>query len=126
MNCTTLNFHDRSVHCLLHDILSKKSGYATFIYAYPQKEKQRDLWKLILNFNPFILESWALLGDFNNICSSYEKIGGSTSNSSLHRAISVFNAFVNDCGTESLHAESVPFTWSNGHQDDSIYNFWKA
>lgn len=49
VNCTVLNSHDRFVHCLLHDVLAHKAWVATFIYAYPQKEKQKDLWSLIMN-----------------------------------------------------------------------------
>ncbi|CAL9004529.1 unnamed protein product [Prunus brigantina] len=37
---------------------------------------------------------WALLGDFNNICSPSEKLGGSNSNNAFHRAISNFNKFL--------------------------------
>ncbi|CAL9009540.1 unnamed protein product [Prunus brigantina] len=52
---------------------------ATFIYAYLKKEKQKYLWNLILNLKPPPRMPWALLGDFNNICSPSEKLGGSIS-----------------------------------------------
>lgn len=86
VNCTILNYHDRFVHCLIHDVLDNKDWMATFIYAYPQKEKQIDLWNLILNLKLPLQMPWALQGDFNNVWSPNEKVGRSYFNSNFHRA----------------------------------------
>ncbi|CAL9002648.1 unnamed protein product, partial [Prunus brigantina] len=60
---------------------------------------------------------WLLLGDFNNICSLNEKVGGSLVNS---QAIRNFNKFIDDCEVVSMTASGVPFTWCNGHRDNTI------
>lgn len=57
------------------------------------------------------------MGDFNNICAPSEKLGGSTT---LLFYLADFNGFINDCETISLSVAGIPFTWCNGHRDNSV------
>lgn len=57
------------------------------------------------------------MGDFNNVCIPSEKLDGSTT---LPSALADFNGFINDCETISLNAAGIPFTWCNGHKDNSV------
>ncbi|KAI5327494.1 hypothetical protein L3X38_026890 [Prunus dulcis] len=46
-----------------------------------------------------------------------EKVGGSLETS---QAVRNFNKFIDDCEVVSLAATGVPFTWCNGHHDNTI------
>lgn len=39
--------HNCFVHCVITEIATNNSWYTTFIYVYPQKEKQEELWNEI-------------------------------------------------------------------------------
>ncbi|CAL8152921.1 unnamed protein product [Prunus armeniaca] len=72
-----------------------------------RKHKQKQLWTDILDFKPRGFEAWILMGDFNNICTSNEKLGGP---STVPAVLAEFNDFINDCEVFSLNAAGVPFT----------------
>ncbi|KAH0988019.1 hypothetical protein GBA52_015196 [Prunus armeniaca] len=52
VNYSVLKYHDRFIHCSIHDMIASKDWLATFIYAFPQKEKQSRLWEEILLLKP--------------------------------------------------------------------------
>lgn len=58
-----------------------------------------------------------LLGDFNNIVNMKEKVGGNI-NINIHMIN--FNNFLNEGNLISISTTGVPFTWSNGHKDNTI------
>ena len=68
--------HDRFIHCLLKDLVTSKSFYATFVYAYPQKDRQAAFWSVVAQLQPANQEGWVLIGDFNAITTLDEKLGG--------------------------------------------------
>lgn len=57
------------------------------------------------------------MGDFKNICTLSEKLGGSTT---LSSTLAEFNGFINDFEVFSLDAKGIPFTWCNGHKENSV------
>ncbi|VVA22881.1 PREDICTED: reverse mRNAase [Prunus dulcis] len=116
-NISILNYHERYINCELQDITTNKSWTTTFIYTYPQKAKQSNLWREIVCLKPTNNHLWLMLGDFNSICSMNEKVGGSLETS---QAMRNFNKFIDDCEVVSLAATGVPFTWCNGHHDNTI------
>ncbi|KAL6190619.1 hypothetical protein ACLB2K_037013 [Fragaria x ananassa] len=98
------------------DIANNKSWVHTFVYGYPAKRMQLDLWNEIETWKPQNDDSWVLMGDFNNVASSEEKIGGRDPNTVyMHNFVS----FLNNINVTSLPAEGLPFTWSNKHQDQT-------
>ncbi|KAL6190587.1 hypothetical protein ACLB2K_036981 [Fragaria x ananassa] len=109
--------HNRFIHCHITNIANIKSWVHTFVYAYPAKKMQLDLWNEIETLKPQNDDSWVLMGDFNNVASSEEKIGGRDPNTVyMHN----FVRFLNYINVTSLLAEGLPFTWSNNHQDQTI------
>lgn len=43
INVTILDRHERFIHSRVQDIIDHKNWKATFVYAYPQKQKQKQL-----------------------------------------------------------------------------------
>ncbi|XP_061993561.1 uncharacterized protein LOC133711457 [Rosa rugosa] len=109
--------HDRFIHCLIKDLVTSKSYYATFVYAYPQKDRQAVLWNDLARLQPPNNECWVLMGDFNIITSLDEKLGGGqvVTNYMLN-----FCDFLNNENLFSLRAFGLPYTWTNKHEDDSL------
>ncbi|CAL9028506.1 unnamed protein product, partial [Prunus brigantina] len=85
------------------DIIDHKNWKATFVYAYLQKQ----LWTVILDLKPRGFEALILMGDFNNICTTSEKLRGS---STVPFVLAEFNDFINDCEVLSLNVVGIPFT----------------
>ncbi|KAI9071519.1 hypothetical protein K1719_046498 [Acacia pycnantha] len=63
-------------HCVL-------DGYAPFFYttfyAVPQSNLKRILWEELKALSNMISNPWAIIGDFNDILLSLEKVGGTSS-----------------------------------------------
>ncbi|KAL6213773.1 hypothetical protein ACLB2K_013215 [Fragaria x ananassa] len=68
--------HDRFIHCLIKDLVTSKSFYASFVYAYPQKDRQAAFWSVVAQLQPANEEGWVLIGDVNTITTLDEKLGG--------------------------------------------------
>lgn len=77
---------------MITEIATNNSLYTTFVYIFPQKEKQTGLWNEILAMKPVNDEHWLLMGDFNNIISFNEKSGG---NQSVTNHMINFTVFLN-------------------------------
>lgn len=117
INITILVYHKCFIHCPVQDLIEHKNWIYTFVYAYPQKDTQKQLWTNIIDLKPRISKAWLLMGDFNNICTLSEKLGGSTT---LSSTLVEFNGFINDCEVFSLDVKGIPFTWCNGHKENSV------
>lgn len=67
----------RFIHCSFNIIKSGVRFFYTFIYAYPEKLLQLQLWEELLRLYDININSqlWLLMGDFNNILSLSEKVG---------------------------------------------------
>lgn len=68
-----------------------------------------------MTLNP-INQPWNLLGDFNNIVDLSEKLGGCQSTTVF---MNKFINFLNNGNLISLMASGVPYTWCNGHNDNT-------
>lgn len=113
-----LAHNSRFVYC---DVLDKQTNikfFCAFVYAYPKKNLQHQLWNNIINLRPTNNEInlWLLLDDFNNIINLNEKVGG---NRRVPSHMIDFNKFLSEGSLISIPTSGVPFTWSNGHKDNT-------
>ena len=88
----------------------------TFVYAYPKKKLQLQLWLEILLLDP-VDKLWMLIWDFNAILYLEEKIGGTQS---ANNYMINFSNFLRDGNLVSLPAYGVLFTWSNCHKNHTV------
>ncbi|XP_062011852.1 uncharacterized protein LOC133728453 [Rosa rugosa] len=117
INLEIIQPHDRFIHCRLTDLTLQHTSFITFVYAYPKKEKQLELWNTLATLQPPYNDCWALIGDFNSILDLEEKLGG---NQVVTRYMLKFSSFLNDLRLLSLRASGLPFTWTNKHEDDTL------
>ena len=67
----------------------------TAVYASPQFNKRKRMWQHLEDFVATINQPWVLLGNFNDMLSKDEKLGGLLINPSRIRA---FRNCLDNCG----------------------------
>ncbi|KAI9090708.1 hypothetical protein K1719_028561 [Acacia pycnantha] len=82
--------------------------FISAIYVIPHSNNREILWDNIGRLAKGINGPWSVLGDFNDICSINERIGGRNSN---HRRMLRFCEWMNDCGLADLGAIGPRMTW---------------
>ncbi|OMO56897.1 reverse transcriptase [Corchorus capsularis] len=80
------------------------------VYASPVLETRRRLWALLENFAATVDRPWVMIGDFNDVTHSNEKIGGVAH--SVGRCMS-FTGMIANCGLIDLGFTGPSFTWCN-------------
>ncbi|KAI9123735.1 hypothetical protein K1719_005035 [Acacia pycnantha] len=87
----------------------------TGIYATPYFNLKQALWIELKKFADFILDLWVVIGDFNDISSSSERIGGSGPPVSK---IKLFNDRISECKLTNLSFVGPKFTWKGPRLQD--------
>ncbi|KAL6205092.1 hypothetical protein ACLB2K_022356 [Fragaria x ananassa] len=105
------------IHCYITDISRNTSCFSTFVYAYPHKRLQLNLWKEISKWKPSNDGPWLLMGDFNCIAHNSEKLGGSVD---TNRYMTNFGDFLNSNNLCTIPSTGVHFTWTNNYKDHSV------
>ncbi|KAI9090316.1 hypothetical protein K1719_028651 [Acacia pycnantha] len=82
--------------------------FLSVIYAVPCTVQKRILWEELERFASAVVEPWAVLGDFNDILFSSEKLGGSGVDD---RRMRIFNDRIIRCKLGDLGASGPKFTW---------------
>ncbi|PRQ53143.1 putative endonuclease/exonuclease/phosphatase [Rosa chinensis] len=72
-----LSSHPKFIHCKFQDVCSTTPWLVTFLYMFPHKHQQQDLWNELVNLQVHSQEPWFIMGDFNCILHLKEKRGGS-------------------------------------------------
>lgn len=96
------------------------------VYGFCNTGPRATMWNHLAHA-PLPEAHWVLAGDFNNIESVADKIGGSTKTSISHRELEAWNKLLIRLGVRdafhigSFHRKNQKaFTWSNTHQDDTM------
>ena len=84
--------------------------FLTAIYASPNFTKRKILWNYLKDLSPSIRLPWVLLGDFNDMLSEDETMGGLPLTSSR---INAFQDYLDYCGLMDLGFHGPKFTWTN-------------
>ena len=83
------------------------------IYASPRLTQRKIMWDNLSQVAQLHNLSWLLLGDFNEVLSSDDKLGGRQVN--LNRALD-FKACLDSSNLLDLRFSGLKFTWSNHRQ----------
>jgi len=67
----------RALHCLVHKKSTLKKFVLSAIFAPAQNQEKNDFWHHLKHINDVIDLPWCLIGDFNEILISSDKIRGS-------------------------------------------------
>lgn len=64
------------IHCCFNNNVNGDEWFMTFLYMFPQKEKQPALWDHLLSLQPPNGKPWMIMGDFNCMLNLNDKVGG--------------------------------------------------
>ncbi|KAH7855899.1 hypothetical protein Vadar_030351 [Vaccinium darrowii] len=105
----------------MHTIVTGKSNRniwaTTFIYGCPGRAGRELVWEKIRRFARSESLPWLCMGDFNQVLSGSDKVGGHYPNQNL---ISSFHELVSDCGLVDLEFKGPKFTWRNNRSGDKF------
>ncbi|KAL5551161.1 hypothetical protein UlMin_001337 [Ulmus minor] len=87
-------------------------------YGNPDASQQAHSWDLLRRLQFAHSGTWLCAGDFNEILSNIEKLGGCLK---PQRAIDDFRRAIDDCQICDLGFEGDPFTWCNNKPNDLIF-----
>lgn len=107
---TQLASTEQEVHALVKVSSSNLSWIIFAIYASPRLAKRRILWHNLTLVNSLHNLLWIMLGDFNEVLSSTEKLSGRPLNAYRAR---LFQECLSDCGMMDMGFVGPNFTWSN-------------
>lgn len=87
----------------------------TGFYGEPRRERRKETW-FLMRFLAQSAAPWLFLGDFNEVLSVEEQLGG---NEREQWQIAVFQDVVNDCRLTDLGFHGLPYTWDNRQEEGS-------
>lgn len=81
------------------------------VYASPQLQKSKELWRLLDTFSGNECEPWVLAGDFNSILDGFERLGGANQ---VNLGCDLFRSFIFKFGLRDMGFSRPCFTWKRG------------
>ena len=109
---------DRAIHMLVFDVLIQKFSIISGIYAPAQPRHKDVFWSHLHNLNEVFDYPWCLIGDFNELESPTDKVGGTPVTPS--RFIRLTN-FLNSCRATTLPVQGRSFTWKKRVHNHLVY-----
>ncbi|KAH7864841.1 hypothetical protein Vadar_034499 [Vaccinium darrowii] len=105
------------VHAIVTDNSNKKVWAATFVYGCPSRAGREMIWDAIRDIAHFEILPWVCMGDFNQVLSVGDKLGGHIPS---QRLISSFHDLISDCGLVDLEFKGPRFTWRNNRSGENF------
>lgn len=96
------------------DCLRISHWRVTGFYGEPRRERRKNSWFLMRFLKAQSNAPWLCLGDFNEVLSAEEQIGG---NEREQWQMAAFQEVVDDCGFTDLGYHGLPYTWDNRQED---------
>ncbi|KAI9090687.1 hypothetical protein K1719_028540 [Acacia pycnantha] len=84
------------LHC---QSLVSPSFFVTAVYVIPHSNLRSELWNDLLRISQSMSDPWSIIGDFNDILTADERIGGRGGNP---QRMKWFQDRVNDCGLVNM------------------------
>lgn len=88
--------------------------YLTCVYGDPVKERRHAVWERLSDMGASRDSPWMLVGDFNELLSNEEKLGGSVHSDSSFRD---FRNMVDNCKISDMRSSGNPLSWA-GKRDN--------
>ncbi|XP_074305957.1 uncharacterized protein LOC141641186 [Silene latifolia] len=95
------------IHLKVKDKIGDHIFYATFVYGFNNVGERVPLWNALKSWT--ITEPWVVLGDFNNVLYSNEKIGKPVKDAEMIP----FQDMLDICELQDMKTTGAFFTWTN-------------
>ncbi|XP_062080470.1 uncharacterized protein LOC133785236 [Humulus lupulus] len=109
---TILRCSSQFIHLFVEPVGKQGSFYVTFIYGFNEEDGRRGLWRDLQELSR--LDSWIVMGDFNDILSKEERIGARVR---FKNSVDFSNC-VEACQLEDIKYSGNYFTWNNKQQGE--------
>ncbi|XP_057418992.1 uncharacterized protein LOC130713221 [Lotus japonicus] len=95
---------------LVHDNPVQVYMEGLAVNGFPEERNKRRTWEMISDMKPPDLVPWCCFGDFNDILSPDDKLGGDPPDQSILQERSLIRS---QCGLQEVNFSGNRFTWSN-------------
>ena len=89
-------------------------------YGHPETHRRKESWSFLNTLNQQYRLPWLCLGDFNEILSREEKLGGA---SRPQQQMDAFRNVVNRCGFKDMGYRGSKYTWFNQQEGENMMYF---
>lgn len=110
---------DQYLHCEVSDGAGKMLWWMIVIYASNLLADRKLLWKDIATLASNIQGQWMILGDFNNVLNTPDRIGGDRVQENEYPDL---EEMMIQQGLFEHETIGVHFTWTNKHTSNTIYS----
>ena len=107
---TQLAKTEQEIHVVVKVCASNLIWLLSSFYASPRLEERKLLWGNLANVASLHQLPWLMLGDYNELLSSHDKLGGNPLNP---RRVQLFKECLDACGMVDLGFHGPKFTWVN-------------
>lgn len=107
------------IHCGVYDVNGNFQNWMTAIYAMNQLDQRRKLWEDLEHIHNSQQGPWFLMGDFNNVTKSMDRVGG---NLVTEREYVDLRNLMDHAGLFEKDSTGEYFTWTNKHSIGTIYS----
>ena len=102
------NLYQDDRHIDVHIFINNISFYLSCVYGHPCQSERHSLWTHFENLTQSRNDPWILIGDFNEILSNNEKIGGPQRDEWTFRG---FRNMVSTCDLKDIRSIGDRFSW---------------
>ena len=89
----------------------------TRFYGHPETHRRKESWSFLNTLNQQYHLPWLCLGDFNEILSTEEKLGGAPR---LQQQMDAFRNVVNKCRFKDMGYSRSKYTWCNQQEGENM------
>ncbi|PNX80017.1 hypothetical protein L195_g036011 [Trifolium pratense] len=107
------------IHYGIYNINGTFLNWFIAIYALNQLEHRRKLWKALEDIHNTQQGPWCLMGYFNNVLNSADRVGGKLVHESEYTDLTLL---MDKVGLSEMDSLGDYYTWSNKHVDVTIYS----
>ncbi|XP_062112848.1 uncharacterized protein LOC133824003 [Humulus lupulus] len=107
------------IHCVVHPRQKQDRFEVTFVYGFNEDKKRAQLWMDLEEISMQIQGPWIVMGDFNDILFSNERVGKGSTKSPTQD----FRDCVEKCNLEDLKYSGIFYTWNNKQKpEDRVFS----
>ncbi|XP_058783262.1 uncharacterized protein LOC131657933 [Vicia villosa] len=110
---------EQFIHVEVRGLDGSFQYFATIVYAMNQLNRRKVLWEQIDNLGNAINMPWIVMGDYNNVLSSKDRIGGNPVHISEYCDL---DDMMQRQGLYEDPSRGCHYTWSNKHITGTIYS----
>ncbi|XP_075096511.1 uncharacterized protein LOC142174589 [Nicotiana tabacum] len=106
---------EQLIHCIVQHRGTRRQFNVTIVYGFNNQSMRRRLWEDIKSIHQMVNGPWAIMGDFNSILSTEERVGSSVTMAKIRE----FKKCMEECSLQDMRSSGAYYTWSNKQPGDS-------